>query len=99
MKNLKKTKAEKRFQSTQNFDLLGLLLSELAICAISLPFIILGMNAAITLTKVAFIFLGILVVIVGGAIFLLLNMKKLVEWGYSIGDFTFRMLKPKLYNN
>jgi len=98
MKNV--SLAEKRFKKSENFYLLGLMISKMAIFFVVLPLMILGIYMAQTMTTVptAAGITGIVAVIISGIIYVMLTLKKLVPWGMEIGDFFFKALSPRLFH-
>ncbi len=89
---------DRKFRKSEVFDLLGLLLSKLLICAISLPLMIWGMMMAHNAESMsAPEIMGVLIVLLSGVIYFLLNVKKFVDRGLDIGEFMFRTFCPKLY--
>lgn len=93
-----RTLQEKKFRRADNFFICGLIISKLSTCAISFPIMIWGMTMAhqadsMSVTEVT----GVLITIVGGVVYFLLNLKKFVDWGVDIGDFMFSVFCPKLY--
>lgn len=83
-------------KETKSFFLFGLIMSKLLILAIDLPLMIGGLTMAHEASIASFPeFMGAAITLASGVIYVILNMKCLVNWAVDIDDFMMRMFPQR----
>ena len=86
-------------RQTKSFYLFGLIMSKLLILAIDLPIMIWGLTMVHEAATLSFLeFMGAAITLASGVLYVILNMKCLVEWAVDIDDFILRMFPQKEFS-